>query len=192
MEEFDLPKIAQEAYELVYEPREDSFLFLDALEEERAYLLDLKPSLCLEMGPGSGVVSTFLSALLADLPLLFLGADINPNAARVTAEVSTLLSPCYFSYPLVRPLATTRRLCDPIRFSVWCLISRQPLEPVWTTRWTFSSSTHPTCPLKVTTLLCLILFVFSDLLLLHMNLQMTKRDMTIYELLGLEERMGWR
>jgi release factor glutamine methyltransferase len=92
MEEFKLPKIAQSAYEIVYEPREDSFLFLDSLEEQREYLLDRKPCISLEIGPGSGIVSTFLSSLLAELPMVFFGADINPDAARVSVEVRKRLA----------------------------------------------------------------------------------------------------
>ena len=34
----------------VYEPAEDTFLFLDALQDELAYIASLKPSFCAEIG----------------------------------------------------------------------------------------------------------------------------------------------
>jgi release factor glutamine methyltransferase len=48
----------------VYEPAEDTFLFLDALKAESRFLAALRPTVCLEIGCGSGVVSTYLAKLL--------------------------------------------------------------------------------------------------------------------------------
>jgi release factor glutamine methyltransferase len=73
-------------YASVYEPREDSFLFLEALDADRELLLSRPRSLVLEVGPGSGIVSAHLSSLLGDEPTLFVGCDINPVAARVARE----------------------------------------------------------------------------------------------------------
>ena len=45
-------------------PDQDSFLFLDALEKEISFIQQVQPSLLLEIGPGSGIISTFLSRLI--------------------------------------------------------------------------------------------------------------------------------
>ena len=47
-----------------YEPDQDSFLFLDALEKEYSFIRASHPSFIVEIGPGSGIISTFLSKLI--------------------------------------------------------------------------------------------------------------------------------
>ena len=62
----NLDHIPRALYEQIYEPAgnaidaEDTFLFLDALEQELDFLKALDPRITLEIGPGSGCVSTFL------------------------------------------------------------------------------------------------------------------------------------
>ncbi|KIR52034.1 hypothetical protein I315_05324 [Cryptococcus gattii Ru294] len=51
-------------YEHIYEPAEDSFILLDALELDAHDLRRMHPSVCVEIGAGSGVVSAFMSNLL--------------------------------------------------------------------------------------------------------------------------------
>lgn len=83
----DTPKVDRSAYELVYEPREDSFLFLDALELDVEHLRTVvQPVICVEVGPGSGIIMAFVSALLATLPMVFLGSDINSSAPRIAQQ----------------------------------------------------------------------------------------------------------
>ncbi|KAK2163271.1 hypothetical protein NP493_1471g00026 [Ridgeia piscesae] len=72
-------------YEHIYEPAEDSFLFLDALEKEAEFLKELRPDMCLEVGSGSGVVSTFIAQLLGN-NTYYLCTDINPLAADTTQQ----------------------------------------------------------------------------------------------------------
>ena len=72
--------------ELVYEPSEDTFLFLDALEHELKYLNNLKPLISLEIGSGSGIVSTFLAKNLQQAK--YLAIDINENACAASRETS--------------------------------------------------------------------------------------------------------
>ncbi|KIH46110.1 hypothetical protein ANCDUO_23840 [Ancylostoma duodenale] len=45
----------------VYEPAEDTFLLLDAIEKDIQKLRDISPEIVLEIGCGSGVVSTFVN-----------------------------------------------------------------------------------------------------------------------------------
>ncbi|KAG5353456.1 hypothetical protein C0989_006613 [Termitomyces sp. Mn162] len=60
----DLSHLSAKDYDHVYEPAEDTFLLLDALEEDEKELKDLHPSISLEIGPGSGCVSAFIGKIL--------------------------------------------------------------------------------------------------------------------------------
>ena len=55
-----------------YKPDQDSFLFLDSLEKEYSFLQQLDPFVVLEIGPGSGIISTFLTRLISTLRFLVL------------------------------------------------------------------------------------------------------------------------
>ncbi|XP_056466657.1 methyltransferase N6AMT1 [Gadus chalcogrammus] len=75
-------------FENVYEPAEDSFLFIDALERDADELQGLSPSVCLEVGSGSGVVSAFLASVVGS-SALYLCTDVNSLAANCTATTAT-------------------------------------------------------------------------------------------------------
>ncbi|XP_059919371.1 methyltransferase N6AMT1 isoform X2 [Gadus macrocephalus] len=75
-------------FEDVYEPAEDSFLFIDALERDADELQGLSPSVCLEVGSGSGVVSAFLASVVGS-SALYLCTDVNSLAASCTATTAT-------------------------------------------------------------------------------------------------------
>ncbi|TXT07293.1 hypothetical protein VHUM_03463 [Vanrija humicola] len=85
------PQIAHltdDDYEHVYEPAEDSFILLDALEADAAVLRDLKPSLAVEIGSGSGIASTFIASMLGDDEVCILSTDINKYAADATKRTA--------------------------------------------------------------------------------------------------------
>ncbi|XP_021946884.1 methyltransferase N6AMT1-like [Folsomia candida] len=74
----------------VYEPAEDSFLLLDALELDLDTFLTSRsqdPILVLEVGCGSGILSTSIAKVLKDknsyAPCVF-SIDINPEATLLT------------------------------------------------------------------------------------------------------------
>lgn len=74
----------------VYEPAEDTFLFLDALQDELPQLVALDPAICVEIGCGSGAVFVYLATQLqqAGKQAMFLATDINPLAAGVAQQTA--------------------------------------------------------------------------------------------------------
>ncbi|GJW82701.1 HemK methyltransferase family member 2-like protein [Tanacetum coccineum] len=85
------PKIAQiqlvSSHPQVYEPCDDSFALVDALLADRTKLLEHHPSICMEIGSGSGYVITSLALILQEVKSAhYFATDINPHAIRVTHE----------------------------------------------------------------------------------------------------------
>ena len=72
----------------VYEPCDDSFALVDALLADRKNLSEHKPTLCMEVGCGSGYVITSLMLMLGEEAngAQFMATDINHHAIRVTRE----------------------------------------------------------------------------------------------------------
>ncbi|KAJ7169500.1 S-adenosyl-L-methionine-dependent methyltransferase [Mycena filopes] len=97
----DLTHLRPDDYEHVYEPAEDTFILLDALEQDAEQLTSLNPSVSLEIGSGSGCVSTFLGSITGSSALcvspnprkspqlsaysVYLCTDINPYACKCSA-----------------------------------------------------------------------------------------------------------
>lgn len=81
------PKIShltEDDYDHVYEPAEDSFILLDALEEDARVLRAARPALSVEIGSGSGICSTFITSVLGVTDTFVLSTDINQFAANAT------------------------------------------------------------------------------------------------------------
>ncbi|KJA26088.1 hypothetical protein HYPSUDRAFT_159834 [Hypholoma sublateritium FD-334 SS-4] len=77
----DLSHLSRDDYDQVYEPAEDTFLLLDALEEDAESLKRSKPTICLEIGSGSGCVTSFIGNILGP-SVLYICTDINPHACQ--------------------------------------------------------------------------------------------------------------
>ncbi|OTF72837.1 hemK methyltransferase family member 2-like protein [Euroglyphus maynei] len=75
-----------EYFQNVYEPAEDTFLLLDALEQDLESIIKLKPLICLEIGSGSGTVITSLAKTLGPNECFYLATDLNSQALECTRK----------------------------------------------------------------------------------------------------------
>lgn len=78
--------ISADEFKFVYEPAEDSFLLLDALEADLELLKQTNPAVCLEIGSGSGILITALSKALPNSACF--ATDINIRACAATKKTS--------------------------------------------------------------------------------------------------------
>ncbi|GAA5953661.1 hypothetical protein JCM8115_004117 [Rhodotorula mucilaginosa] len=115
------PHLSQPEYESVYEPAEDTFILLDALEQD-AHLLK-GSTLCLEVGSGSGCVTAFLAAICGTHRALYLTTDLNSIACR-----STLVTAQTNSQPRIETINTdlTSSLSDRLSTQVDVLVFNPP------------------------------------------------------------------
>ena len=76
-------------YESFYEPSEDSFLLMDAIEKDMEFIIARNPSYCLEIGSGSGCVISFAASLLGCSRVYF-ATDLNPSANLATEKTAEM------------------------------------------------------------------------------------------------------
>lgn len=76
-------------FPLVYEPAEDTHLFLDALEKDMDNFLQIKPVTICEIGCGSGILITALASIFKNTCCYFC-TDINPQACLATKNTALL------------------------------------------------------------------------------------------------------
>lgn len=81
----DFSHITSKDLNHIYEPSEDSFLLIDALEKDLELIGNIKPDVCAEIGSGSGVVLTALGSVLGE-SCKYIATDINPRACDITKE----------------------------------------------------------------------------------------------------------
>ncbi|PVU99622.1 hypothetical protein BB559_000535 [Furculomyces boomerangus] len=95
--------LRQDEFKSVYDPSEDTFLLLDALENDAKYIQNLKPLTCLEIGTGSGIVTTFLAKILDTQQTIYVATDINPMA---TKSLLLTVKQNFDTVPIVEPILT--------------------------------------------------------------------------------------
>ncbi|MCL4123635.1 UNVERIFIED_CONTAM: hypothetical protein GTU68_022445 [Idotea baltica] len=78
-----------EDFNHIYSPSEDSFLLIDAFEKDIDDIKQQKPSLCVEIGVGSGIVITALASVLGQ-SCRYIGTDINTIACAKAQETGRL------------------------------------------------------------------------------------------------------
>ncbi|TGZ62347.1 hypothetical protein CRM22_007482 [Opisthorchis felineus] len=124
----------------VYPPSEDSFLFLDALEADIHFLKSVKPCVTLEVGSGSGIISTFLCN--ANLGVCFhICTDVCPAACIATKRVlEANLIPAILPVDSVRCSLTTP-LTDRLASSVDIVLFNPPYVPTAAEEHSASGST---------------------------------------------------
>ncbi|BFZ63710.1 S-adenosylmethionine-dependent methyltransferase [Saitoella coloradoensis] len=89
-----LSHFTEDDYEHIYEPAEDTFILLDALEQDADMLRNIRKDgeglpLCVEIGSGSGCVSTFLQASVFNhTSSIHLCTDISPKACPATLQTA--------------------------------------------------------------------------------------------------------
>uniref|UniRef100_A0A336LKF6 Methyltransferase HEMK2 n=1 Tax=Culicoides sonorensis TaxID=179676 RepID=A0A336LKF6_CULSO len=80
--------ITSAEFEEVYEPAEDSFLLLDALEKDMNEILSKRPTICVELGSGSGIIITALSKLVCANSHC-IAVDISSFACKITKRTGS-------------------------------------------------------------------------------------------------------
>lgn len=94
---FPTPTTNSVDYSKVYEPAEDSFLFLDMLEKDIEYIhSSIKSTLgnsstpmVLEIGTGSGIVTSFVQqSILPHFPSIYFTTDLNIHACQASLATS--------------------------------------------------------------------------------------------------------
>lgn len=82
-------KLSVKDLETVYEPAEDSFLLIDVLEADLEDLKAARPTMCLEIGSGSGIVIAALAMALKDhCQSYYMAVDINMDACKITKRTA--------------------------------------------------------------------------------------------------------
>jgi SAM-dependent methyltransferase len=118
----DLTHLSQTDYVHVYQPCADSYVLIDALECDLDLILASEPTLCVEMGCGSGIITALLAWLLSSKshPCHFISCDINGvaiAASQATYKANKVTTADLIHCDLATPfLPRLRRTIDLLLF----------------------------------------------------------------------------
>ncbi|KAG8932148.1 S-adenosylmethionine-dependent methyltransferase [Tulasnella sp. 418] len=120
-----LGHLSAQDWEHVYEPAEDTFILLDALENDAEDLKKMGALTCLEVGSGSGCVSAFLGSILGASNAFYLCTDINSRAVDATLRTGV-----HNNVPLSPVLTSlTQSLLPRLKSKVDILLFNPPYVP---------------------------------------------------------------
>ncbi|OMJ15132.1 HemK methyltransferase family member 2 [Smittium culicis] len=104
--------LRQPEFRSVYEPSEDTFLLLDALEADQSLLVKLNPLSVLEIGVGSGIVLSFIDAVLGhSKSTAYFGTDMNPACLKSLGRTFAANNESKLAEPVLTNLAGGFRPC---------------------------------------------------------------------------------
>lgn len=84
----ETPQYSHLSFDNIYEPSEDTFFLLDALELELPYLLVKRPLIVAEIGSGSGIIISALAKYLNYQKHGFYAIDINNHACTASQKTA--------------------------------------------------------------------------------------------------------
>ncbi|XP_072387030.1 methyltransferase N6AMT1 [Diabrotica undecimpunctata] len=108
----------------VYEPREDTFLFLDALESDSLFLKSLQPTVIAEVGTGSGVIISAMFQIFGTSCAYF-GTDVN-NQCCLAAQLTSKLNKTTVETMTMDLLTNFKnKICDIVLFNPPYVVTEQ-------------------------------------------------------------------
>ncbi|XP_054155800.1 methyltransferase N6AMT1-like [Oppia nitens] len=79
-------ELFKDDFDKVYEPWEDTYLLIEAIEKDLKIIKDMNPLVCVEVGCGSGAVITSVAKSLGPYQRLYIGTDFNGQALLTTKK----------------------------------------------------------------------------------------------------------
>lgn len=135
-----LDHIKTKDYQDVYDPVEDTYALSDALQADKSLLNDtVKPTICVEVGSGSGYVSAVLSHVLKNSAFV-ISTDVNARASQITSATMSANGAAGVADSIVCDLVGP--LAERLRHSVDVLVFNPPYVPTDEEEYQLSLKMH--------------------------------------------------